>query len=739
MTPRRALAALVAALPLVLPAALPAQPAAAPATGVVAGRVVGAARPIPGARAAIAGVGEAVTDSLGRFRLGLVPAGRHRLLARAIGYAPAGRDVTVAAGDSTWVELRLDGAAALAPVVTTGTLRAVMVDDSPVKVEVVGERLLRRAAATDLVDAVKTVNGLQPQVDCGVCFTSSIRINGMEGPYTAVLVDGVPIMSALASVYGLSGIGPAAIQQIEVIKGPASTLYGTEAMGGVINVVTKDPRFAPRWAAQAATSSHGESTLDVSAAPETPAGPVLLSATLARNDRFVDGNADGFSDLPLVSRAALFAKWGRGAAGGRRADVALRYYYEDRFGGVRAWTRADRGGDRAYGESIYTGRGELVAGWRPEPGDRAPRVDVALNWHDQDSWYGTQRYAARQGVAFAQAAWERAPGRHLLLGGLSARLRHYDDDTPATARADRRFVPGVFAQDEVDVGGGVTLLGGLRVDHHRDHGLVGAPRLAVKWAPDAETTVRLNAATGFRVVDLFTEDHAALTGARRVVVAEALRPERSYNVALGVNHHLHLAGEDDAIVLDLDAFFTHFTNKIRPDYDADPDLIVYRNLDGHARSRGVAASIALESPRRPYALYAGVTLQDVHAVDAAGRHRLPFVPRAQGTWTASWRVARPALTVDWSGRVVGPQALPLVPGRASRSPTFTEQSLQLTRPLRAGTDLFVVVRNLFGFRQPDPLVRPDDPFGRDFDTAHVYGPTQGRRLVVGVRMGVAKE
>jgi outer membrane receptor for ferrienterochelin and colicins len=707
------------------------------ATGVVVGRVTSRDRPVAGARVGVAG-GEALADSAGRYRVAGVPDGRQTLVVRAIGFGRAERDVVVPRGDSVRVDVALDPAAGLAPVVTTGTLRAVVVDDSPVKVEVVSERLLRRAAAVDLVDAVRTVNGLQPQVDCGVCFTSSIRVNGMEGPYTAVLIDGVPVVSALASVYGLSGITPAAIQQIEVIKGPSSTLYGTEAMGGVINVVTKDPRFAPRYAAQVATSTHGETTLELAATPDLPGGPMLLSATLARNERFVDGNGDRFSDMPLVARAALFAKWAHGAAGGRRADVAARYYYEDRFGGERGWTRADRGGDRAYGESIYTGRGELMAGWRPEPGGLAPRLDAALNWHDQDSWYGTQRYAARQGVAFAQAAWERESGRHATVAGLSARLRHYDDDTPATLRPDRRFVPGVFAQDEVDVGGGVALLAGLRVDHHRDHGLVAAPRVNVKWAPDEETTVRLNAATGFRVVDLFTEDHAALTGARRVVVAEGLRPERSYNVALGFNRHLHLGGEDDALVLDVDAFFTHFTNKIRPDYDTDPDLIVYANLDGHARSRGVAASVALETPRRPYALYAGVTLQDVHAVDGGTRQRIPLVPRVQGVWTASYAFRRPALSLDWSGRLVGPQALPAVPGRATRSPWFSEQSLQATRPLRPGLDLFVVVRNLLGFRQSDPLVRPDDPFGPEFDTAHVYGPTQGRRLAVGVRIAAAR-
>src|SRR5699024_7839872 len=95
---------------------------------------------------------------------------------------------------------------------------------------------LQKNPSANFMDNISYINGLSNFVTCGVCGTNSIRINGMEGPYTAVLIDGTPIIGSLASVYGLNGISPAIIERIEVIKGPNSTLYGSEAMGGVINI-----------------------------------------------------------------------------------------------------------------------------------------------------------------------------------------------------------------------------------------------------------------------------------------------------------------------------------------------------------------------------------------------------------------------------------------------------------------------------------------------------------------------
>ena len=124
-------------------------------------------------------------------------------------------------------------------IVITGTMKAVRKADSPVPIEIYTPKFFQKNPTPSLFDAVQLINGVQPQLNCNVCNTGDIHINGMEGPYTMILIDGMPIVSSLSTVYGLSGIPNSLVERIEVVKGPASSLYGTEAMGGIINVITK--------------------------------------------------------------------------------------------------------------------------------------------------------------------------------------------------------------------------------------------------------------------------------------------------------------------------------------------------------------------------------------------------------------------------------------------------------------------------------------------------------------------
>ncbi len=704
-------------------------------------RLTSEGRPLTGATVSLEGSSIVVrSDTAGLARL-TVPATPTRLTlrARAIGHAPLVHrlDGAQASADTVVLMLRRS-ASVLNTVVTTATLRERYVSDSPVKVELVTPAFLQRNVSGTLMDNVSFLPGLTQQVDCGVCFTNSIRINGMEGPYTAVLIDGAPMMSALATVYGLNSIDPSLIEQVEIIRGPNSTLYGSEAMGGVINIVTRDPRLAPRLSVDAFGTTDGEAQLSIAAAPRIGGAYSLLSVTGARNNRFVDRNGDGFSDLPLVTRLSVMNKWALGTPASRPFELMARVYGEDRFGGTAAWTRADRGSSTVYGESIRTYRGELLATWRPAVPAAPLRVDLSANWHHQNSVYGTAPYRATQRTLFLQGTWSPQVAQHALILGATVRQQQYRDSSQAQQVNELRLIPGVFMQDEVALTPRLALLAGLRVDHHAAHGIIPAPRLALKWTPDAHTAVRLNAATGFRVVNLFTEDHAALTGARQVRIVGALDPERSATVTLNLNRVADVGGIEDALTVDVDLFHTRFGNRIVADFDADPDLIVYRNLRGSAVTRGASATASYATLRQPLTGSVGVTLQEVYVTHDGARRALPFAPRVQGVFSLGWRVARTGLTLDWTGRLQGPAALPRFDGLSSRSPWFTEQHLQLTHRRGTAPEVYVAVKNLFGFVQRDAIVDPFNPFGDRFDTARVFGPLQGRRLLFGVRQVVGR-
>jgi outer membrane receptor for ferrienterochelin and colicins len=714
--------------------------AAGRVTAFVEGRITSDGRPVAAATVEVAALGlRTSADSLGAYRLRLPAAGRHAVRVRAVGFGPVIRTIDVPIGTTATLHVTLlRSAQLLNTVVTTGTLRDTYVSDSPVKVDVVTPAFLQRNVTSTLMDNISFLPGLNQQVDCGVCFTNNIRVNGMEGPYTAVLIDGAPMVSALATVYGLNSIDPSLIEQVEITKGPNSTLYGSEAMGGVINIVTRDARLAPKLTLNAFGTTNGETNLALAAGRTIGRASALFSMNGAYNTRFVDGNGDAFRDLPAIKRISVLNKWAIGSAAHRPVELLARVYHEDRTGGVAAWTPADRGSSSIYGESIRTSRAEVMGTVRTGSLTNPVRLDASASWHHQDSFYGAQAYVATQRIAFAQAVWTPTLGAHSLLLGATARHQSYEDSTLAQHTRDDRFIPGVLAQDEVRLSPKLSVLGGLRVDRHAVHGVIPSPRLALRFAPDAHTTLRLNAGTGFRVVSLFTEDHRALTGARLVRLAEALQPERSATITLSMNRVLDVNGIEDAMTIDVDAFVTRFSNRIVGDFDVDPNLIVYANLRGSAVTRGVSVAAGYSTLRQPLFGNLGVTLQDVYLREDGVRRDLVFSPRVQTVFTVGYRFARTGVTLDWTGRVQGPTPLPQFDGLASQSPWFTEQHLQLTKQLGRGPAVYVAVKNLFDYVQRDAIIDAGNPFGDRFDTARVFGPLQGRRVLVGVRTTVSR-
>lgn len=703
-------------------------------------------------------------DVDGRFRVALPGPGTYTVAVSAVGYEAVEHRVTAVGAETVRLAVLLAVATYEAgAVVVTGTMQEVGVRESPVKVDVLPSRFLETVPSANLMDAVERVNGLYQQIDCGVCYTNNIRINGVEGPNTAILIDGMPVMSSLATVYGLNGISPILIRQVEVVKGPMSTLYGSEALGGVINILTKNPATAPRFSANAFSTTHAEMAGEFAAVPLRGRTSALISGTVFHVSDYHDNNGDGFSDRPLETRLALFGKATRqDAYGFERATLVGKVYYEDRAAGIERFlgdVRGFRGSSEVYGESIYTRRAELIGTLVLRP-SLTLRASGAL--HDQDSFYGDTGYDASQADAFGQLAWTpetegtRLDG-HNLLAGAALRAIRYDDGSAATGlyddagtllenRPDARVVPGLFVQDDWRVNASLRLLGGFRADYQPGYGLIPSPRTAVKWQPADVTTLRLNVGTGFRVVNLFTEDHAAYTGGRATLLLEDLEPERSVSVAASLQQIIMAQG--GAITVDADAFWTRFSNKIEPDYTV-PGQIRYANLDGSATTRGLALQVQGTVYGLSYTV--GATLLDVFIEDGGLKRPHEFSPDYQGTATLTWE-APAKVVVDYTARLTGPMALPdYAPGvRAAyeaatgaplheTSPVYTVHNLQVTKDLQFGgrlAQVYLAIENALDYKQPSPLVGYYDGnpgFGDTFDTAYVYGPIEGRHFGAGVR------
>ncbi len=657
--------------------------------------------------------------------------------------------------DTVALPLLSTGSKDLDEVVVSGTLKEIRRSESPIPVEILTPRLFQKNPTPSLFEAVGMINGVMPQLNCNVCNTGDIHINGMEGPYTMILIDGMPIVSALATVYGLSGIPNSLVERIEIVKGPASSLYGSEAMGGIINVITKNPAKAPRLSLDLMGTSWQEWSADAGVKWNLGKATSLLGLNYYNYDKPIDNNDDGFTDVTLQNRISIFNKWALRRKDFRAASIAARYVYEDRWGGQTGWSRSFRGGDSVYGESIYTQRAELI-GMYQLPLKEKIYTQWSYNWHEQNSYYGIVPFMAQQQVAFAQVYWDKSIGSsHNALLGASYRYTVYDDNTPATASANGHDnapaytpLPGVFLQDEWRISRRHKLLGGYRFDYDVHHGPVHSPRVAYKFSPSLAHTLRASFGTGYRVVNLFTEDHAALTGSRQVVIAEALNPERSYNG--NVNYVLKVPVKHFNLGIDATAFYSYFTNRITGDFDTDPNKIIYDNLKGHAVSRGVSlnADLAFIVPLK---LLAGVTYADVYQVErnAAGdeqRQRQLHAPLWSGNFVATYSFLK-GPSIDLTGKWTGPMRLPILPNdyRPEYSPPFLIANVQLTQKIAKGLELYGGVKNLLNFVPANPIMRPFDPFdktagdavtnpnGYTFDPGYNYAPLQGVRGFAGFR------
>ncbi|GAA4805963.1 TonB-dependent receptor [Olivibacter ginsenosidimutans] len=703
------------------------------------------------------------SDSTGHYVIMGMPLGKYEMKISSVGYVSSAIEIFMVGDTSVRHDIvlkRMDNEV-LNEVVITGTMREVSRLESPIPVEVFTPNYFKKNPTPSLFDAVAMINGVKPQLNCNVCNTDDIHINGMEGPYTLILIDGMPIVSALPTVYGLSGIPNSMVERLEVVKGPASSLYGSEAMGGIINVITKNPLNAPLISTDVLGTTWGELSVDAGAKFQLGRTTSLLGLNYYNFQRKIDHNHDNFTDMTLQNRISVFNKWNIARKERRSASLAARYVYEDRWGGEMSWNKSFRGSDEVYGESIYTKRAEVI-GLYQWPMVEKVFTQFSYNWHNQNSWYGNTPYRATQQVAFVQTYWDKAIGaEHHFLLGAAMRYTVYDDNTPATASADgiknapsKTPLPGLFVQDEWEMNKKNSLLLGYRYDHDKNHGHVHSPRIAYKFSPNSHHTIRASFGTGFRVVNLFTEDHAALTGAREVVIAEALNPERSYNSNL--NYIWRIPTDQFFLGFDITGFYSYFTNKLVGDFDTDPNQIIYDNLHGHAVSRGISWNTDLTF-QFPLKLLAGITFMDVYQKEAQEdegyvKVRQLHAPKWSGTFTASYELPK-RYTIDLSGQWDGPMRLPIQPNdyRPEYSPWFCIANIQLTKKFKNGVELYGGVKNLFNFVPKYPLMRPFDPFdqyvddpvqnpnGYTFDTEYNYASLQGIRGFFGIRYQILRK
>jgi outer membrane receptor for ferrienterochelin and colicins len=704
------------------------------------------------------------TDTAGRFEFNNVDTGNYNLTLKLVGYDMLFQRLSVLGEDIDLEISMLPSAKLMNKVVVSGNLKEVSKSKSPVPIDIISAEYLQANPAPSVFEALQTVNGVRPQNNCNVCNTGDIHINGLEGAYTMILIDGMPIVGGLSTIYGLNGIPQSLIERVEIVKGPASTLFGSEAVGGIINVITKNPYNTAKLAVDYMHSSWNESNLDV--AYKTALGEkvdMLVSANYYNYDNPIDKNGDGFTDLTIQNRVSLFSKMLLKRKSNKLFSLAARYNSEKRWGGEMDWETQFRGGDSIYGESIYTNRWEAF-GVYELPTQFNLKLQYSSNYHKQNSYYGNVGFFADQFVQFGQLIHEERIGKNTeLLAGVTYRYTFYDDNTIATQEQDTihnnnqpsiTHLPGAFIQTQHYIKENKIILTGLRYDYNSIHGHILTPRVNYKWnSANKRTIFRISAGNGYRVANVFTEDHAALTGARKVVFKSKLKPEKSWNGNVNMEKKL-IIGKDKLLNIDASTWYTYFTNKIIPDYLTNPNQIIYDNLAGYAVSQGVSLNLDLITSGG-FGANIGATVMDVSQFDNGEKTRQLLTEQLSGVWKISYEMPRFKLLIDYTGNVYSPMKLPRLGSldqRSANSPWYSLQNIKVTKTFKSFT-LYGGVKNLLNFTPSSlSIARSFDPFDKQvqfdangnaiptvnnpqaltFDPSYVYASNQGRRFYIGL-------
>jgi len=655
-------------------------------------------------------------------------------------------------------------------IVVTGTLKDEYVTESPVKVNVITAKKINSflpSAGTNITKIVQLINGAQEVIACGVCYTNSISINGLEGPYTSVLMDGIPMYGNLASVYGLNGIPNMIIDRLEIVKGPSSTLYGSEAVAGVINIITKNPKDQPFISLDVQATSHLESYLNMAVTNKIGKTTGYFGVNWDRKNDYDDYNNDGFGDDINLDRISLFNKWNINRKSKKQFIISSRYYFEDRRNGVQEFLKKGnyknlRGSEKIYGESIYTYRFELFGKYEFDFIEDF-EVNYSYSKHNQNSYYGSDYYVAKQDIFFTQFTLSKKYNKHDFLYGLSLKNNLYDDNTIATEKvvdgdirnnASNQFIPGLLVQDQFKPSDKISLVGGLRLDHFKDHGLIFAPSFHIKYNPGQWLAFRLNVGTGFRLVNLFTEDHAFVTGQREVKIVEELQPEKSKSLILNTNYFY--TGFNGSGNFDIDLFYTYFSNKIIPNYDIQK-YITYQNSEGYSYSKGVSGAWN-HSFLNGIAFTLNFNHQVVKYTENNNNIKTMLDMEHSPRWTAGLNIKFPinnSWSINTSSNYVGVMQLPEVfdilnngqiseISRPRKSKPFSLHNLNINGKLSNKNEVYFGILNIFNFRQKEsPLVAYNDPnynkgFSPFFDTSYAYAPNHGIEVFVGYKFNLTK-
>lgn len=641
--------------------------------------------------------------------------------------------------------------------VYTGTLKELRKDDFAIPVEIYPQSYFLKSNVTNLSQAMTMISGLQANLDGSIDGASDIEINGQEGVYSLVTIDGLPVSGGNNGTYGLEGISMAIIDRIEVIKGPASTVYGSDAVAGVVNVITKSTERTPKFFGDVRYSTYNELNAETGFNIKAEKASGIITANLYQMGSRWDKDHDGYTDMPLTTRGSLFTKWTFRNRYKKLSSIYGRYIYEDRMGGQLAYSRRWFGSDSIYGERIHTNRFEVFGNFLLPVRKENVSLQLSYTDHFQRAWYGYNPFNNHERNGRVQLLYDnKVGGISEMMVGAMYKLYWYQDNISDVDSASGAVHPlinhfaAVFLQDMIHLNPQNEILAGIRYEYNSLYkGNAICPRFDYKWNSAKKVDfVRFGLGSGFRTPNVFSDDRYAFTNNKRIIISGDIKTELSYGAHLSYERKIDAKGHFN---IEANGFFNTIINKIEVDIHSRPDAVIYTNDGSYNISTGVNVNMDVNF-RFPLSAHIGMTgmLNRDISQDGSGHYVYSDVinaPAFTANYMLSYAFKKAGLSIDWTGLINSPMYLNTVYGddRAQRSPWYCLMNLQMTKKFKFGLDIYAGGSNLLNFRPQNLILRGNDPFNKyvndldnnphnyRFDASYIYAPNQGVKGYIGLR------
>ncbi len=735
---------------------------------MISGHVIedGTEENIPFASIIILETGEGTSSNeQGQFEFRKLRSGKYTLRVSAMGYTTMTKEVTVSKEFTAVVHFKLKQESLIInEVVVSANRNEVRRQDAPVVVNVINPILFEQVNSTDLAKSLNYVPGLRVENNCQNCGFPQVRINGLEGPYSQVLINSRPIVSALSGVYGLEQIPVNMIERVEVVRGGGSALFGANAVGGTINIITKDP-VNNSFQISSNFNNYGgkswEQYMGANAslvAKDNSYGIAVYESYRNRNPYDHDG--DGLSELGKTNINTFGLRTYYRPTTTSRLSLEYHTTNETRRGGNRFDYQPHEADITEQTKHIINSGGVAYDHTWNEFRNKLSFYG-SVQHTDRDSYYGAQRdpnaYGKTDDLTWVVGATYSMKINKLLfapssfVSGLEYQENRLHDIMTGYNRNMRQNVriAGAFLQNEWEMKL-FTLLVGARLDKHNliDDPIV-SPRVNLLFKPSDKLQARLTYSTGFRAPQAYDEDlHVTAVGGEgvQITLADNLEEERSNSFSGSINWTTQLGHWQSNILLE--GFYTGLDNVFVLE-DIGPNsegfMMKERRNGSGARVYGVNLETKF-AHGKDLSLQMGVTAQqsrykqpeawsEVDGTELTTR-RMPRTPDFYGYFTLSSQPLK-NFNIALSGTYTGEMIVPHYAGyiendRMEETPDFFDLGLKL--------DYTFILRDHINLQLNAGVQNIFDSFQKDLDkgefrdSGYFYGPTAPRTFFIGFKI-----